>query len=1121
MKIVGQLKDDILSGKAVLFIGAGASQAAGLLGAVDLAEYLYSKAGSPVEYSSYRTDLSKLVARIEKNPNFPRRWVNTQLIDYFLESKNYRDLSYHKKLFDLRWQAIFTTNFDISFELAESSIKKKLYRLLPIVNPKDNLLLNNSDSGKLHYYKIHGCCRELESHPSSSPPLVITQKDYQDSISRNQAFLDVLRKFAYNSSIVFLGFQAHKSENNVILANIQEAYNSIVGQFHQPFRPVAVLKDADAEVKADLEDIGITPIDGTFEEFVEAALLLGVEQEKVFGSTAIDDNLYIKAAGKEVTLTRAECKQYSSQFSFYYEGYVDEQADQIKDMPPAKIVDLWKSEPSDVLLANYKYIQRTVYPKAVSQLKQVVNNISKAKKPQPQIICIVGNRASGKTVLTKQLALYAYSELNQPVLFLSAQASYFDTLHGSNKEINISGWDRRLIDKFLSPFYQENNENGANAVPILIADHLSYRQLALDSLFKYLENHGKPCVMILTYNSEEWLASENDRFLQLHNHFSINIEHKLSDDEIKFLFDKISYDEPRVRDNKDILIKKAIQETECNRDILFILYTWFDKQFRKLDEIIVEEMDKLNAEPLIKELYLVIAIFHQYSFSPRISLCAEALDINISNFSDLRTKPIFKAFVNLSADVAGGSNETASTRHSEFSRKILNLLLVQQEEQISIMEKVLQSSDYSDLQFVRDFLNYISHYRTSFTVEQVTKLKIATEKKLSKDSVLNHQFGAYLIREKVRLEEARYYLDIALNENIDNPAIIHSLGNLCYTLYKNALDNNDITKALENYDAAKDYFSKSRALVIAGDEHAYFTDISMTEFRISHSTDDDKTRTLLNAEKQALIFEALTVVPFERQNLLRKFIGSGTQYHELSSHDRGIILEKIFSGDASPILLEYYATSLLSIPKNKNWYKLRDLVALYSKDNNDIAIATVVSSISKKAFIFNAETRFEFLRKYYDSLVRYREAKMSFAFLAEYIRLLVMDALVLEKYDFLRSVLGEINDLFRESKPRFLKDEFILDKKYYFFTDDDKVRANLFEQCSEDFYNVKKAKRFSSLVNLSYPGQERYFNIEIDPITRFFIRGFKRDVASHSGRIELNYCIKHTYDSFMATEFRT
>ncbi|MDD5434338.1 MAG: hypothetical protein PH343_02790, partial [Nitrospira sp.] len=108
MKITGQLKDDILTGKAVLFFGAGVSQAAGLLGSNKLSNYLFDRAGSIEEYSKYKDDLSKLVAKFDKNPTFTRRWVDTQFKEYFLDMKNYTDISYHKKIFQLHWKAIFT-----------------------------------------------------------------------------------------------------------------------------------------------------------------------------------------------------------------------------------------------------------------------------------------------------------------------------------------------------------------------------------------------------------------------------------------------------------------------------------------------------------------------------------------------------------------------------------------------------------------------------------------------------------------------------------------------------------------------------------------------------------------------------------------------------------------------------------------------------------------------------------------------------------------------------------------------------------------------------------------------------------------------------------------------------
>ncbi|MBW2163274.1 MAG: hypothetical protein JRF43_02195 [Deltaproteobacteria bacterium] len=164
-------------------------------------------------------------------------------------------------------------------------------------------------------------------------------------------------------------------------------------------------------------------------------------------------------------------------------------------------------------------------------------------------------------------------------------------------------------------------------------------------------------------------------------------------------------------------------------------------------------------------------------------------------------------------------------------------------------------------------------------------------------------------------------MDLALQENPDNGSIVHSLGNLCYNLYKSTIDD-DPPKAMEYYDLAKDYFARSRTLTNTRDEHAYFTDINMMRYRINNFSDDETTKALLKAEKHALTFEALRVVPLERQNLLRDLIGQELPFIELSTRDQELIRAEIMDRKASPLLLEYYAQSLLSYPRTKNWYRL-------------------------------------------------------------------------------------------------------------------------------------------------------------------------------------------------------
>ena len=1113
IKIEGQLRDDIMNGKVVLFLGAGASQAAGLKGAIQLTNYLFDLAGRPTAYAAYKNDLMKLVAKVDRDPLYTRKWINAKIVDYFLDAKNYVNLSNHEKLFLLNWAAIFTTNYDICLELAEQRVHSKKFRLLPLADPKEVLLINNLDPGKLKYFKIHGCCRELESHPGTAAPLVLTQRDYQDSISRNRPFLEEFKRLAYDCSIIFIGFQAQKIENNYIFGALNDAYLSISNLIGQPFRPFALLKDTDNEMRTDLEEIGVRLLEGSFEDFLDEAMKIKVTKEHGATSHIIEEKIYISAGSSQVALARAEYMQLLPFFNCYYDGFIEEELVKSQALQPSQIVDIWKSEPHEVFIASNRYIERNQYQAATIELNEIFQEVVDNKAPQ--VFIIEGNRASGKSVMVRQLAHYAYTVLRQPTLLLTPDASYFDRPHGSPQDINISGWDNRIIDKFLSRFY-DSQENSGKIVPILVADHLYHRQFALDHLLKYLENHGKYCILLLTLNTDEWPKSQ-DGLLQYYKNRILHLDHALNDVEISLLFEKVANDVPRVREIRDSLVDRAKSPEESNRDILFILFMWFDRQFRKLDDIILEETQKLKDNPPFLSLYLTVAIFHQYNFAPRISLCAEIAGLEIVAFTELRNAQLFKTFINIAVD--NESSELASTRHAEFSRKILNTLLPDQEEQLQLMEQVLAHAGHRDIQFVRDFLNYVYRYVT-FSNDQVVRLKEATESLLGKDYVLNHQFAAYLLRENVHLEHVRYYLDLALEEAPDNASIIHSLGHWCYRLYKTALDAGDIAKADDEFNRAKDFFVRSRVLTGTADEHAYYTDIEMTKYRIANAPDDNRIKVRLYAENQALTLEALRVIPFERQNLLSRLIGEGSPFSELSSGDQAIIREEVLGGKASPILLQYYANFLLERPKSKSWHRLRELAEIHKARMNDPAIATVVSLFCKRAFIETAATRFERLRTFFDKLVRYREEKMNYTLLAEYIRLIQIDALVLEKFDFLRSIVSDVTGLFREAKPRFLDDEFILDKRYYIFDETNyDLSLEYFILNSHDFNSQKKAHKYSKLVTLRPLGEEKYCLIQLDLVSKYFVRGRRSDIGLKQGKAELSFCVRYTYDGFMATDF--
>ena len=576
---------------------------------------------------------------------------------------------HHSKLVEMIWKAIFTTNFDICFEMAEASAHSLRHRLLPIANPNESPILFDHDPAKLKYFKIHGCCKEIEQHPTQAAPLVITQKDYQDSIARNQPFIEQLKSYAYDCSIVFVGFQAQKNENNYVLGSLKDITISFSSLFHQSFKPFAVLPGTDQDTKEDLEEIGINLLDGSFEEFIDIVYSLQSSPKSVIPTGNIDDSVHITAAHLNISLTRAEYQQYESQFSSLHDNYFDEKREHLKKLDARQVRDLWKADPTDMFLATGRYFGRSTHDVATNLINKMVDNVKSSNSPC--IIVIHGDRASGKTVLAKQLASHAFANLNQPVLFLNPEANYYDKPDNTVNYINISGWDNRIIDKFLSFFY--SGRQSGEVVPILIADHVGHRQFAIDHLLSYLENHGKHCILMLTLNSDEWISSKKDRLFQIYEHKEIPVPTKWDDQEIATLFDQISHDEPRILAQKKALIDRAKSSAECDRDILFILYAWFDRQFRRLDDIITDEIGKLSANDLMRNLYSAIAVFHQYSFSPRVSLCAESVGIDINAFAELRKIPIFKAFISLHKN-GGRGEEYGSTRHSEFSRRIVEKL---------------------------------------------------------------------------------------------------------------------------------------------------------------------------------------------------------------------------------------------------------------------------------------------------------------------------------------------------------------------------------------------------------------------------------------------------------------
>lgn len=1140
MEIIGKLKQDIIDGRVVLFLGAGASMTAGLFGAQQLAEYLFNAASSLgaslSEYEDRKNDLAFLVARLDENPFFSReQWVNDQLIKYFLNRKNYSNLELHKILLQLPLQAIFTTNYDYCLEFASGEIGQ-MEKLMPIWDGSQRAEIFRPPEGCLPYYKIHGCCAALRAHPKTAPRLVITRNDFRESASAKQYFYERLGDLARVHSVVFIGFHAEYAESDQMMSYILDAYKTSRDRGHSDFRPFAVLPSLTGTRIHDLKDAGLTPLVGTFEDFINAAneIVLSSKSSDSVRTASIEQNVAFTVQGRAFYVNRWILERDSTQFLCLHDNLREELRNELKNVSSIQIEEMWKSEPNDSLLfAGGYYIERDLFTTYVNALKIARDRIIRDKAAS-QILWLEGKYGSGKSVVAHQLAWYAYYTLGLPTIQLVKDATY-TIKTDTGKTVEISGWDEKRIDKFLSlaVSHAENNseEDDSRIVPVIIADHVVHRANALEHLLHYLEEHKKPCILILTISDEELAVAKQESLLwgpslditrlkRMYSGLENKVQHKLSDYEIEHLFNVVAQVNSRIADKRIQLVSIAKDEDYCDRDFLLILYTWFDRRFRRFEEIIAEEAGILENNDELKQLYLATAVFHRYHLRPRLGLCTTGIGMSNDSYALLQENPLFKTLIN----VHQSWQDVGTTRHAEFSRRIVEQLLPTTAAQVDFITKILTHCTDIDTEFVRSLMNHLYHVELSLSYDQIIKLKEATEEGLKNDYVLNHQFAAYLIRNNIDLVRARYYLDTASSEYPDNGSIIHSFGNLCYRKYCELLldpSSEAQREAHKYFRWAREYLAKSRTLHFGEEEHGYYTEISMLKHRLDHEADLPEVRATIDSDRHALLFEALRVVPPDRQHFLKELLGNEIQFHRLPSQEQELLKNQILSGEASYLLLRYYGDSLLDRRKAKTWKLLRTLIDTYwDKASSDFSTAVTICLLAKRGFIKNAETRLKLLKPYYDKIRYAEKAEVNFILLAEYVRLLMVDAFALGQFQFLYDSAADVAALYTRKKPRFLGDEYILTNEFYRFDEND-TEQNIyyFEQYPNSVWsNSRHAARFQRIAYI--PPGDRYVKIQLDNITQYYIRVPRQEIVTHTSYGQLDFAVKYSPEGFFAVDVR-
>lgn len=200
MDIPQYLKDQILEGNVVLFLGAGASLDAKHKDgrnppkAKQLGELLSEKFLG----GQYRSDPLSQIAEYAiavSDVITVQQYVRTLLVDF-------EPTEAHKLVATFRWRAIATTNYDRILEQAYESNKNAAQKLAPLVDGNDRIDELMRDLSAVAYLKLHGCITRV-TNPDC--PLILAPDQYANYRQGRELLFRHLEGIGCDRPIVFVG----------------------------------------------------------------------------------------------------------------------------------------------------------------------------------------------------------------------------------------------------------------------------------------------------------------------------------------------------------------------------------------------------------------------------------------------------------------------------------------------------------------------------------------------------------------------------------------------------------------------------------------------------------------------------------------------------------------------------------------------------------------------------------------------------------------------------------------------------------------------------------------------------------------------------------------------------
>jgi tetratricopeptide (TPR) repeat protein len=581
----------VKQGKTVLFLGAGASSSAGAPAGNELATMIRDE--FLPENKSEKIDFIDTLSEVLDTPGIDRKTLE----DFIKLKLSVQPSRAHIDMCRIRWQSIFTTNYDDLIETAYRIAPKKAQdRCDPIFD--NRFSRTESDYFEaVRLFKLMGSVTGSER----STRMALSRSDYNRKIQQRQGLLKLLKDMAKDGTIIYIGY----SFSDLIVRDILDEIREEIPIDEMPWS-WALLPEWDSRTEQMLRERRILPLRMTFDEFINHSV--SILDEKDF---AQEPTVSLTISDVSIQIPKADLSMYKREFEFCNDDMVTQT---IPDRSQAVREFLEGQSNPWIGITNNWAFKRNCYNKIINEVQ---NHIDKILERECPTILVLGPAGSGKSIIAKMVAYQIYTTKGLPCILLDPATEKVDF---------------KVIDSFFR-FVNESVENKKSLerrLPILIfIDEAAARMQEVRRLPQYLISRGITSILVAFARENEWKQAEGDY-------------HTIVDETI-LIPDQFEGDEETEALIGHLRSLHFLESAQDNQYWVNQVKTQYENSFWNtlyhiayptrppLTQCIRNEYDQLN--PIAKIAYRYICVFYQYSVPIDLELLARSIHRSYEEFT--------------------------------------------------------------------------------------------------------------------------------------------------------------------------------------------------------------------------------------------------------------------------------------------------------------------------------------------------------------------------------------------------------------------------------------------------------------------------------------------------------